>query len=344
MGKTLGTKLGEEMSTISKLERMRQLLNEQNKKVDTKPRVFENNGLYPFWNIDEGARCVIRFLPDGDTSNEDTFWKESKNIKLTFKGIKGVNNTPFELKVPCVEMWGEPCPILGYIRAEKWFNDPDMKALGSKYWKKSTWIMQGFVPENPLVEENPPANPIRRFSIGRQLFEIIRSGIVDPDLEASPDDFDNGYDFYLKKMIKPGTKHGDYTTSKWAARSRSLSAQEREAIDTYGLTDLREFLPKKPTAKQTEMLFDMFKASLEEDLYDANKWGDLPWRPRGLDNNVVPKQDASTDDSDNDKPVTRKAVTQPVEEKKTVASTDAAAPAASARVEDILAKIRSQKK
>ena len=46
--------------------------------------------------------------------------------------------------------------------------------MGRKYWKKKSYIFQGFVTQNPLNEDSTPENPIRRFIIGPQIFNIIR--------------------------------------------------------------------------------------------------------------------------------------------------------------------------
>ena len=47
-----------------------------------------DNAIYPFWNIPENSTSVLRFLPDGDTSNT-YFWRERQMIRLEFAGVKG---------------------------------------------------------------------------------------------------------------------------------------------------------------------------------------------------------------------------------------------------------------
>ena len=119
-----------------------------------------DNAIYPFWNIKEGESATFRFLPDGDTENT-FFWKERLMIKLPFAGVKGeTDSRPVQVQVPCMEMYGDSCPILSEVRG--WFKDPALEDMGRKYWKKRSYIFQGFVTENPLQEEKP-ANPVRRF-------------------------------------------------------------------------------------------------------------------------------------------------------------------------------------
>jgi hypothetical protein len=77
-------------------------------------------------------------------------------------------------------MWGESCPILNEVRP--WFKDKSLEDMGRKYWKKRSYIMQGFVRENPINDDKTPENPIRRFIIGPQIFQIIKASLMDPDL------------------------------------------------------------------------------------------------------------------------------------------------------------------
>ena len=125
-----------------------------------------DNSIYPFWNIKEGESATMRFLPDGDADNT-FFWKERLVIKLPFAGVKGdTDSRPVQVQVPCMEMYndGTPCPILTEVRP--WFKDKSLEDMGRKYWKKRSYVFQGFVVEDPLNEDKAPENPIRRFIIG----------------------------------------------------------------------------------------------------------------------------------------------------------------------------------
>ena len=129
-----------------------------------------DNAIYPHWNISEGSEAVVRFLPDKDTNNT-FFWTERNMIKLPFAGIKGqTDSRPVTVQVPCMEMYGKTCPVLTEVRP--WFKDKSMEDMGRKYWKKKSYIFQGFVTTNPLAEDTTPENPIRRFIIGPQIFNI----------------------------------------------------------------------------------------------------------------------------------------------------------------------------
>ena len=235
-----------------------------------------DNAIYPFWNIDEGTSTVLRFLPDGNP-NADFFWVERQMIRLTFPGVVGGDSKPVTVQVPCMEMYGETCPVLTEVRP--WFKDPSLEDMGRKYWKKRSYIFQGFVNENPLNETSPD-NPIRRFVIGPQIFNIIKSALMDPDMENNPTDYVNGTDFRLTKTSKG--QYADYSTSKWARKESALTEDQLAAIDTNGLFNLNDFLPAQPTAEGVQAIAEMFEASVNGDQYDPARWANF-YKPYGLD-------------------------------------------------------------
>ena len=69
---------------------------------------------------------------------------------------------------------------------------------------------------------------------------------MDPDMEELPTDYTAGVDFRLNKTSKGG--YADYSTSNWARRDRPLDDAEMAAVNTHGLFNLSDFLPKKPDA------------------------------------------------------------------------------------------------
>jgi hypothetical protein len=75
-----------------------------------------DNSIYPHWNAEEGTTATVRFLPDANPSNT-FFWVERQIIKLAFNGVKGSTDSKrVEVQVPCMEMYGDSCPILAEIR------------------------------------------------------------------------------------------------------------------------------------------------------------------------------------------------------------------------------------
>jgi hypothetical protein len=238
-----------------------------------------DNAIYPHWNMAEGKEAVVRFLPDGNADNT-FFWVERAMIKLPFAGVKGdTDNRNVIVQVPCVEMYndGQTCPILSEVRG--WFKDKSLEDMGRKYWKKRSYIFQGFVNEDPINEESTPENPIRRFIIGPQIFQIIKGALMDPELEELPTDYLRGVDFRIKKTSKGG--YADYSTSQWSRRERALSDEEKAAVDSHGLFNLNDFLPKKPTEVEMQVMKEMFEASVNGEAYDMDKWGQY-FKPAGM--------------------------------------------------------------
>jgi hypothetical protein len=251
---------------------------QENTNQNNGPRTQSDNAIYPHWNISEGATATVRFLGDADTNNP-YFWAERQVIKLPFNGVKGDPNVKqIVVQVPCVEMYGDNCPVLAEVRP--WYKDDTLKDLASKYWKKRTYLYQGFVRANPMGDDQTPTNPIRRFVISPQIQTVIKASLMDPELEELPTDYQRGLDFNIKKTSKGG--YADYSTSNWARKESPLTEAELAAIDAHGLFNLSDFLPKKPSEAELRIIKEMFEASVDGRPYDNDKWGAY-YRPYGLE-------------------------------------------------------------
>lgn len=311
-----------------------------------------DNAVFPHWNIAENTTATIRFLPDGDPNNT-FFWVEKAMIKLPFAGVVGdPTSKPVMVQVPCMEMWGETCPILAEVRT--WFKDPSMEEMGRKYWKKRNYLFQGFVVDPAsLKEDNVPENLIRRFIISPQLFTPIKAALMDPDMENLPTDYVSGTDFRIHKTMKG--KFADYTSSSYARRERALNDSEMAAIEKHGLFNLKDFLPTKPTEMALKVMKEMFEASVDGKPYDGAKWGQF-FRPSGLNAGggdgdsaprSAPKATARVVDADDDIPFdsagTSTEFEVPVKPAvTTLLQTAAPATTTSKRAEDILAAIKAR--
>ncbi len=311
-----------------------------------------DKSIYPHWNMEEGQSATLRFLPDGNTKNT-FFWQERAMIRLPFNGIKGeMDSKQVMVQVPCVEMWGDACPILAEVRT--WFKDKSLEEMGRKYWKKRSYIFQGFVRENPIADDKTPEHPIRKFIIGPQLFATIKGALMDPELEELPTDMLRGLDFRISKTSKGG--FADYSTSKWARKESALTEAEQAAVEAHGLYDLSTFLPKRPGEVELKVIKEMFEASVDGQPYDTERWGQY-FRPAGVNAPGGASNDSETAES---APATAnfgqmttaapvvKAAPAPVAETPAWEDepADAAAPVAAAKpaqkAEDILAMIRAR--
>jgi hypothetical protein len=301
-----------------------------------------DNAIYPHWNIAEGTNATVRFLPDGDANNT-FFWIERAMIKLPFAGVKGeTNSKPVQVQVPCMEMWGETCPILTEVRP--WFKDKSLEDMGRKYWKKKSYLFQGFVVDSKYQEDKTPENPIRRFIIGSQIFNIVKNALMDSEIEELPTDYVRGLDFKITKTSKGG--YADYSTSNWGRRERALSEAENAAIKQYGLFNLSDFLPKKPGEVELKVIKEMFEASVDGEAFDMDRWGQY-FKPAGMGGSgqstgsaprttAVPANSSAPADEDD----------APFETTPTPASTPAKAESAGGdagnRAADIIAMIRNR--
>ena len=302
-----------------------------------------DNAIYPFWNMQEGEQATLRFLPDGNTSNT-FFWVERLMIKLPFAGVKGeTDSRPVQVQVPCMEMYGESCPILSEVRG--WFKDPTLEDMGRKYWKKRSYIFQGFVTDNPLKEDTTPDNPIRRFIIGPQIFQLIKAALMDPDMDELPTDYTAGVDFRLSKGSKGG--YADYGASNWARRERPLSDAEMKAVNENGLFNLSDFLPKKPTEVELKVLTEMFEASVDGEAYDPDRWSQY-FRPAGMAAKTgdpvaaAPKAAPTASSRMEDDDIPFKSNEEVAQAPAPAPQAAPEAPAASGGAQDILAMIRAR--
>ena len=253
---------------------------QENKSTSGSTQKQSDNSIYPHWNMDEGTTATLRLLPDADNTNP-YFWVERQIIKLPFNGVKGDSNIKrIEVQVPCVEMYDPKaqCPILTEVRP--WYKDETLKEMANKYWKKRSYLFQGFVRQNPLGDDKVPANPIRRFVISPQIFTIIKASLMDPEMEELPTDAMRGLDLNIKKTSKGG--YADYSTSNWARKESPLTEVEQSAIEAHGLYNLAEFLPKRPGEAELKIIKEMFDASVDGQPYDLERWGSY-YRPWGLE-------------------------------------------------------------
>jgi hypothetical protein len=328
---------------MATLAEIRARLQEQENRSSGSTRTADN-AIFPFWNIPENSTAVLRFLPDGDDTN--TFpWRERQMIRLEFAGVKGGDESKrVTVNVPCMEMWNETCPIHAEIRP--WFKDKSLEDMGRKYWKKKSYIFQGFVVQSSLAEENVPENPIRRLIINPSIFTLVKSALMDPEMESLFTDYENGTDFRLTKTTKG--QYADYSTSSFARRERALNETELQAIATHGLFNLNDFMPKKPTKEEVDVIYDMFKASVDGELYDAQRWGNY-FKPAGV--SISNTSDSDTSESAPApvaKPapvaVAKPAVVDADDDEPPFDTDSAAAPEGKKNVNDILAMIRNRQK
>lgn len=210
------------------------------------------NNYYPFWNMKSGQRAIIRYVPDRDSSNPRGFLVEKVFHNLTINGQKKT--------VPCLSMYGEDCPICKI--SQEYYKAKD-EVNGKKYWRKKQYIAQALVVEDPLPADETTGEThqgkVRYFALGFQIYNIIKEAFAaeDDPLEGIPYDFEDGYDFIIKKSEKGG--YADYSVgTKFVSKQRAMDEDEL-AIVEEGMIELHTLLPKNPG-------FDKVQAMLNADL------------------------------------------------------------------------------
>jgi len=273
----------------AKLEHMRQLIKEENDRKNGN-RSGGDRTFYPAFNIPEKGTAVVRFLPDQDDNNP-WFWIERQTIRLEFSGLIGerVSGEPVSVTVPCMDMYvPRSCPIIAATR--QWWNTDEK--LARKYWKRRSFIAQGFVVSSPFEEPDAPDNPIRLFRFGTKLIDKLKAGLMDDEMEDSPFDYLKGTDFKIKR-----TKQGEfnnYDTSEWSRRSRPLSESEHMAIERFGLFNLKDFLGTRPDNDGVEIIKSMFHDSIDGKPFDMAAYGNY-YKPYGMGQSAPTTSDEMDD-------------------------------------------------
>lgn len=204
------------------------------------------NNYYPFWLMQIGQRTVVRFLPDRNEENPRGFLVEKVVHHLTINGQ--------ERKIPCLSMYNEDCPICKISQA--YYKAKD-EVNGKKYWKKKQNIGQALIIEDPLPpneDGETHEGKVRMITLGFQLFNIIKEAFAGDELEGIPYDFEEGYDFIIKKTEQG--KHASYTVgTKFSNKQRSLTEAELSAAEE-GMIDLATLLPKHPGLEKVQAMLD----------------------------------------------------------------------------------------
>lgn len=295
-------------------------------------RSFGASASYPFWDAPNNTTTVLRFLPDSDP-NRIYFWRERQVIGIPFATVEGHPElTNVIVEVPCVKMYNKKnvCPIIQDTRNLWGTAEED---IARTYYPKRSYLYQGFVVSSELEEAEVPENPIRRFIVNKTIHKIIESSLTDPEMDSNPVDFEYGLDFRIVKT-KQGSSYADYSTSSFARRTRPLNQAEQEAVETHGLFDLTEFLPREPDAEMMDVIMEMYQESRKPNSQYKLEWSKF-YTPKGakLDQSQAAKSAPSVeasrnDDEQDDTPVVR---TQSAPAASTTSDSD-----------DIMAQIRNR--
>ena len=110
------------------------------------------------------------------------------------------------------------------------------------------------------------------------------------------------------------------------------------AVNTHGLFNLSDFLPKKPTDVELKVMQEMFEASVDGEAFDMDRWGQY-FRPAGMAQRTG---DPNTPAASTPAPKAAPVVEEDDEPAPVATAPKAEAPAAGGGAQDILAMIRAR--
>jgi hypothetical protein len=226
------------------------------------------NNYYPFWNMQDGERAVVRFLPDLDQENPLGFMVEKLMHTLTITGERK--------SVACLKMYNEDCPICKVSAA---YYKSDDKINGKKYWRKKQHLVQAIVVEDPLPYDaetgESHAGKVRFLAIGYQLYNVIKDAFEGGELDEIPFAYNGGCDFIIKKT-KQG-EHSGYSIGSQFARKASDIDPETLAVVTDQMIELKSLIPVHPGLEKVEgMLEAEITGSEYEDQSSSSSDGSSP--------------------------------------------------------------------
>jgi len=287
---------------------------------------------YKFWNMNYGDSATIRILPDADLNNEMEFTVEKFMHNMDING---------EFKsVPCLKMYGEPCPACDVCSA--FYKEEGKDSVnGKKYYRKKQNIVQALIIEDPLAP-NPETGEnsegkIMYLNIGYQLFSVIKEALTSGDLDAVPWDVREGYDFVIKK-----TQQGDNAKydvgSRFVRKQSSLTDDEIALVEAESI-NLSTLIPAAPTLEKVEAMLNaaLTGAPYDDGFGDNHSTSETPATPAAVTEPAPFVADATAAETPvaETAPVTTPAVAEPT----------ATAPAAeyADKGNDVLAMIRNRK-
>lgn len=206
-----------------------------------------NSGFYPFTKMQEGEEVHARLVGDPDENNDEQFYIETRNHKLSIGGK--------DVYVPCIYMYGDKCPICE--RSQKYYNADD-RANGKYYYRNVSYLVRAVITKDPLPagDGGSALNTVQKLSLNKEVKDFVINGIANfADDEAYPWDLKNGCDFIFRKGKKtiPDPKDNskmkevaDYAGSGFARRASPLPDDVITQLEQAELPPLKSLRAKHP--------------------------------------------------------------------------------------------------
>ena len=225
------------------------------------------SGIFPHWLAPMNTTTTVRLLPDANDQN-GTFWIEKKSSRIKFKGM----DQDIYVTIPCLENWGQSCFVKEMLRPCYKADKENIQHYNAA-WTKTVYHMNALIIDTQLEDEDLAETPVRSLIFTNSLFNVVKTFLMDEDVEDVPTDYDKGYDFKIKKTQKGN--YADYTSSSFSMKPRKLTQNERSAIDKCGLKDLSTFIGTKPDEEKIALYKEVVEAYINFEDFDHARWGSL---------------------------------------------------------------------
>lgn len=206
---------------------------------------------YPIWDMEDGDSAVIRFLPDLNTKNPMGFLVEKTvhNIQVNWESKN----------VPCLQMYGEKCPICA---ASKSFYDAGDQVNGKQYWRRKWYYAQVLVVKDNRRAGEKCDGRVMLLNVGYQLFNVIKAALAS-SLSSAPFDYVTGCDFVLKKT--GSDKYAGFVAGSGFIKPARALSDEELALAESKIINLSILLPPNPGVEKLKAMLD---ASLRGTKYE----------------------------------------------------------------------------
>lgn len=249
------------MAKLSRIELLKQKLQEEKQKKENKDNGGYSSDIYPFWQMAVGDQARVRILPDLNEDNPFMFYTDRLEHKIAINGE--------DKRIPCRSMHGEDCPICDLSR--KYYKEEGKGSKNGKYYyRNKTSLVRVLVVEDPLPANKDTGESyegkVLNTQFGYQLMEKIKEQISSDDL-GDFTDFNEGYDFIIKKT--PQGEYGTYAVgSGFARRPSAIDPDIQESIE---LIDLGTLLPKDLGFEKVQNMLSAHLSGEEYEDVDSSK-------------------------------------------------------------------------